>query len=128
MALAHLVRVRILAPQLEAKAPDCSTFLSGGRTSVRSVPRYDEQAARAAVAASLSYSEALRKLGLRPAGGNHELFRKYVDEVWKISTEHFDPARARTLVLLQREVKPLSEILIERSSYSRRSLKHRLYE
>jgi hypothetical protein len=92
------------------------------------VPRYDEQTARAAVETSLSYSEALRKLGLRPAGGNHKLFRRYVDEVWKIPTSHFDQARVRTQSLRQRVAIPLVEVLVEGSSYSRHSLKARLYE
>lgn len=92
------------------------------------VPRYTEQAARAAVASSLSYSEAMRKLGLRPAGGNHKHFRKYVDEIWKISTVHFDQARARIAALALREIVPLEEVLVEGSSYSRRSLKKRLYD
>jgi hypothetical protein len=92
------------------------------------VPRYDEESARAAVADSLSYTEALRKLGLRPAGGNHALFRKYVDEVWKISTDHFDQSQARADALLrQRRLRPLSEILVQGSSYNRRNLKLRLY-
>ena len=92
------------------------------------LPRYDEQAARAAVETSLSYSEALGKLGLRPAGGNHELFRRYVDEVWKIPTDHLDQDRTRTLSLLQRKPKPLYEILVAGSSYNRHNLKIRLYE
>jgi hypothetical protein len=92
------------------------------------VPRYDEQSARAAVESSLSYSEAMRKLGLRPAGGNHKHFRTYVDEIWKISTEHFDQAYARTVALASRKITPLEEILVEGSSYPRRSLKKRLYD
>ena len=58
------------------------------------MPRYTEEEARAAVAASLSYSEVLRRLGMRPAGGNHALLRRWVDEVWKIPTDHFDPGAA----------------------------------
>jgi hypothetical protein len=93
------------------------------------VPRYDEQSARDAVASSLSYSEAMRKVGLRPAGGNHKHFRKYVDEIWKISTAHFDPAYAATHALTSaRKMVPLEEVLVERSSYPRRSLKKRLYD
>jgi hypothetical protein len=47
------------------------------------VSRYTEQEAREAVASSLCYAEALRKLGLRPVGGNHRIFRKYVDQSGK---------------------------------------------
>lgn len=92
------------------------------------VPRYDEQSARAAVESSFSYSEAIRRLGLRPAGGNHKLFRKYVDGVWKISTAHFDQERVRNLKLVPFEATPLCEVLVRGSSFSRRSLKARLYD
>jgi len=90
------------------------------------VPRYSEHDAREAVSSSLSYAEALRKLGLRPTGGNHALFRRYVDEVWKISTAHFDPHRAQR-VGLSRQPIPLHEVLVEGSSYSRTTLKTRLF-
>ncbi|HEX5924772.1 MAG TPA: hypothetical protein VFY45_13130 [Baekduia sp.] len=42
------------------------------------------------MAASLSYAEALRRLGLRAAGGNHGTLKKYV-ALWDISIAHFDP-------------------------------------
>jgi hypothetical protein len=91
------------------------------------VPRYSEEEARQAVATSLCYSEALRKLGLRPAGSNHRQFRRYVDEVWRISTSHVDAMRARLAGL--RSIRPvaLESVLVEGSSYSRRTLKGRLY-
>ena len=76
----------------------------------------------------MSYSEALRKLGLRPAGGNHRLFRKYVDEVWCISTEHFDPNRGRVAKLKRRRPVPLEQVLRSDSAYNRATLKRRLYE
>jgi hypothetical protein len=76
----------------------------------------------------MSYSEALRKLGLRPAGGNHRLFRKYVDEVWCISTEHFDPNRGRVAKLKRRRPVPLEQVLTSDSAYNRATLKRRLYE
>src|SRR3954468_17776225 len=44
-----------------------------------------------AVARSRTMTEALRELGLRPAGGNFGTFRKYA-RLWEISTTHFDPA------------------------------------
>lgn len=81
--------------------------------------------ARAAVAAALSYAEALRSLGLRPIGGNHATFRRYVDQVWKISTNHFDAAQAQRSGL-RRGTIPLNEVLVEHSPYSRSSLKARL--
>ena len=59
---------------------------------------------------------------MRPAGGNHLTLKKYA-EVWAISTAHFDPAAGRI---------PLGEgsiehLLVEHSTYSRQSLKRRLY-
>jgi hypothetical protein len=91
------------------------------------VPRYDEAKAREAIRTSFNYSEALQKLGLRPAGGNHKLFRYYVDEVWAISTEHFDRERALRL-RSKRQTRPLEEVLVEHSDYNRTRLKRRLYE
>jgi hypothetical protein len=91
------------------------------------VPRYDEAEAREAIRTSFNYSEALQKLGLRPAGGNHKLFRHYVDEVWEISTEHFDRERALRL-WSKRQTRPLEEVLVEHSDYNRTRLKRRLYD
>lgn len=90
--------------------------------------RYTEDEVRAAVAASLSYSEVLRRLGMRPAGGNHATIRKYVEAVWRIPNDHFDPGAARVASLRRREAIPLKEILVEHSTYSRRRLKVRLYD
>ena len=89
----------------------------------RSGPRYSESDAREAVGASISFADALRRLGMRPAGGNHKTLHKYV-EIWGISTTHFDPAGARRP---RDRTCPLEELLVESSTYSRRSLKRRLY-
>lgn len=75
----------------------------------------------------MSYSEVLRSLGMRPAGGNHALLRKYVDRIWKIPTDHFDPAAAG-IRNLHKTPKPLREILVRGSTYSRRNLKQRLFD
>jgi hypothetical protein len=91
------------------------------------MPRYTEDEAREAVAASKSYSEALRRLRMRPAGGNHKLFKRYVDEVWQIPTAHFDAGAAARRVPLRASM-PMSEVLVEHSSYTRARLKQRLYE
>ena len=89
-------------------------------------PRYSEQEARVAVAASMSYAEALRRLGMCPAGGSWLVLRKWIDR-WGISTTHFDPA-ARRNTALGKPPKPLAEILVENSTYSRHHLKRRLFE
>lgn len=87
--------------------------------------RYGEEEARRAVGASRSYSEALRRLGLRPAGGNHRTLKKYIG-LWGLSTAHFAPnwtlrSDFRTVGI------PLAEVLVRDSTYSRGTLKRRLY-
>jgi hypothetical protein len=78
-------------------------------------PRYSEQEARAAVAASSSFAEALRRLGMRPDGGNHRTLRKYVEQVWGNDA-------------LRKDAIPLSRILVRASTYSRSHLKVRLFK
>jgi hypothetical protein len=81
-----------------------------------------------AVARARSYAEALRALGMRPAGGNHATLRRYVEEVWCIPTDHFDPhAATRDAMRLRQPARPLSAILVQHSTYSRGQLKARLY-
>jgi hypothetical protein len=96
---------------------------------VFSGPSYSEQDAREAIATSLSFAEALRRLSLRSAGGNWRTLKRYATEVWHIPTDHFDPSAARRAALARiRTRRPLDEILVEGSSYSRGSLKQRLYD
>lgn len=90
------------------------------------MPKYTEEQARAAVAVSRSYSEVLRCLGMRPAGGNHALLKKWVNEIWRIPTDHFDPGAAANRNL-NKAAKPLAEILVQGSTYSRGKLKERLF-
>lgn len=90
------------------------------------MPGYTEEEARIAIAASKSYSEVLRRLELRPAGGNHALLKKHV-AAWGIPTDHFDPGAAANRNL-GKKAKPLAEILVKDSTYSRGKLKHRLFE
>lgn len=85
---------------------------------------YTEDEAREAIAASLSWAESLRRLGLCPTGGGWKVLKKYVG-VWQISTEHFDAkaARRRNLRCPQR---PLIEMLVRNSTYPRKDVKRRL--
>jgi HNH endonuclease len=92
----------------------------------RAGPRYTEAEARAAIAASRSYSEALRRLGMRAAGGGHRTIRRYAEEVWRIPVDHFDPDAVRREALARAPI-PLDEALVERSSYPRGRLKERLF-
>ncbi|MGD0452327.1 MAG: hypothetical protein ABSB69_01905 [Solirubrobacteraceae bacterium] len=64
---------------------------------------------------------------MRPAGGNHRTLRRYVEQVWQIPTDHFDPDRARNNALQKAPI-PLSLILVEASTYSRVHLKARLFK
>jgi hypothetical protein len=88
-------------------------------------PSFDENQLREAIASSLCYSEVLRKLRLRAAGGNHRTIQKYV-RLWAISTAHFDPNAARARATRNR-AQPLAELLVVDSTYSRGHLKQRLY-
>jgi hypothetical protein len=89
------------------------------------MPGFTEQEAREAVAASKSYAETLRRLGLRAAGGNFRLIRRWLER-WDVCTEHFDPYAASRGP--RRYVLPLDAVLVEHSTYQPRQLKLRLYE
>ncbi len=90
-------------------------------------PRYSEAEARDAIAASTSYTDALRRLGMRPAGGNHRTIRRYAEEIWRIPVDHFDPNAVRRGRLF-REPLPLEAILVVGSRYQRTRLKERPFE
>lgn len=92
----------------------------------REGPRYTETEAREAIAASSCWSEALRHLGVRPAGGHHKTLKKWAAR-WQISNDHFDPNVARAKASRAQGL-PLATILVEGSTYSRGHLKERLYE
>ncbi len=87
------------------------------------VPRYSEQDLREVVPRMRNMTEVLRHFGLRPAGGNHKLLRRWLDE-WGISTEHF----AGTPPPHRREPIPLEDVLVPGSTYQRSMLKRRLYD
>jgi hypothetical protein len=87
--------------------------------------RFSEREVRDAVAASPSLSAVLRKLGLRPAGGNHRTIRRLIQE-YQISTDHMDPNWANRCAR-PRTATPLERILVEGSTYNRGKLKQRLY-
>ena len=56
------------------------------------------------------------------------MFRKYVDQVWQIPTDHFDPAAVRTSRLKQCVPLSLADVLTDGSTYNRALLKQRLYD
>ena len=77
------------------------------------------------MAASRSYSDVLRLVGLRTAGHNHRTIQRHV-AYWEISTAHFDPNAGRRAASGRRK-RPLEEVLVQNSTYTRGSLKRRLY-
>ena len=87
---------------------------------------YTEAEARRAISTSYSWAESLRKLGLCPSGGGWRVLKKYA-VLWDISTEHFDPRRAQN-GNLRRPKRPLEEVLVENSTYSRQHVKRRLFQ
>jgi hypothetical protein len=89
-------------------------------------PPFDRTRLAETVAVSRSISEVLRRLEMRPAGGNHSTVKKYVT-LWGISTDHFDPSWARRQSNARRAI-PLAEVLVEASTYDRGQLKQRLYD
>jgi hypothetical protein len=89
-------------------------------------PRYTEAEATAAIARSKSYAEALRWVGMCGTGGGTVTLRKWAER-WGIATEHFDPY-ASNRGLRRREPRPLAEVMVTNSNYSRSNLKRRLYE
>src|SRR6478609_5121792 len=88
--------------------------------------RYTEEEARAAIAVSLTFTEALRHLGMCPSGRNYVTLQKWV-AAWSIPIDHFDPDAVRRRAF-RRTAIPLDEVLVEGSTYSRGKLKERLYE
>jgi HNH endonuclease len=63
-----------------------------------------------------------------PTGNNRVTIKKWAAE-WKIDTSHFDPHAAANEGLKRsaRQAKPLEDVLVEGSTYSRGNLKQRLY-
>jgi hypothetical protein len=89
-------------------------------------PRFSEKQLRDAIARSRSWAEALRHLQYRSAGGNWLTLKKYA-ATWRISTEHFDPDAVRAQALRGAKIpRPLKEVLVANSTYSRHHLKMRL--
>jgi hypothetical protein len=91
----------------------------------RNGPRYSEDEARRAIAASYSWAESLRRLGMCRSGNAWKILKKYA-AIWDISTEHFDPHRDHRGPI-PRQARPIETILVEGSSYNRGHLKNRLF-
>lgn len=88
--------------------------------------RYSEDELKSAIAASFSWAETLRRLGYCPTGGNWKTVQKRASALG-IPTDHFDPYATSRQLARKRRI-PLEQVLVENSTYSRASLKRRLYE
>jgi hypothetical protein len=87
-------------------------------------PKHDEASVRRAVAEAYCLTDALVRLGLRPAGGNFGTLRKLIAH-WQIPTAHWDPyLRSRGRHPRYR----LEELLVTGRNVNRADLKRRLYD
>lgn len=86
--------------------------------------RYTDAELAEAIAASLSWAETLRRLGCCPSGGNWRTLKRRTTELG-ISVDHFDPRAALRKANTKRS---LEEVLVKGSTYSRSSLKRRLFD
>jgi hypothetical protein len=85
--------------------------------------KFSESNLKNIVADSDSYKDCLLKLNIRSAGGNYKTLKKYI-KLYNIDVSHFNFKNENLL----NKSKPLDDILVENSTYSRRSLKERLYK
>ena len=98
--------------------------LPNGRSGA--APRYNREQAAEAIGRSRSWAEALRRLGYCHTGANARPLQQRAAR-WGISSVHFDPYAA-SRDALKREAPPLATVLVRNSTYSRASLKRRLFE
>jgi hypothetical protein len=91
----------------------------------RSAP-FSEPDARAAIAGSTCWADALRFLGYSVKGANYRTLQKWVGR-WGIETAHFDPHVGRRRAARTVQI-PLEDVLVENSTYNRFNLKRRLLE
>jgi hypothetical protein len=61
------------------------------------------------------------------SGGAAPVLKKWI-QIWGIPTDHFDPGASQRSGLKRFVARPLSEILVEGSTYNRGQLKRRLFD
>lgn len=81
-------------------------------------PRFSEAEARAAIGASRSWSESLRRLAYCPTGGNPKTLKKWAAR-WGIPTDHFESQHAAMARTGWRQRIPIEDLLVEGSTYNR---------
>jgi len=87
---------------------------------------FSEAEARAAIANSICWADALRYLGYPVKGANYRTLQKWAKR-WDIQADHFDPHAGRKRAALTVQI-PLEEVLAENSTYNRFNLKRRLLD
>lgn len=85
---------------------------------------FSEADARATIAGSICWADALRALGYAVKGANYRTLQKWARR-WDIDASHFDPHIGRRRAARTMQI-PLDEVLVENSRYNRFNLKRRL--
>lgn len=79
---------------------------------------------------SRTYSEVLKRLGIRAAGGNFDTLKKYIKK-YEIDIKHFEAYKVRNEKLSEFRKnfvkKDIQDYLVQGSDYNRGHLKERLY-
>lgn len=86
-------------------------------------PEFTRVELERALTGARNWSDCLRALGYSTTGANRSTLRRYAQE-WGLVTAHLDPGNRGGIA----RKKPLEEILVRGSTFSRGHLKRRLYE
>lgn len=98
-----------------------------GISSLNNSANYSEENIRKAVLKSKTVSDTIRNLGLRCAGGNFSVIKKYIS-IYKIDTSHFKSQKEIVADLNKIRKRSLSEILIKDNyTLNSHNVKKRLY-
>lgn len=116
----------------------CSDYLNRNKEGVETKARrlqipstrtkilYSEENISLVVVKSKSLKECLENMGLKPAGGNYSVIKKYIEK-YVINTDHFETIKEKNDRIGFRPIKKaLVDILIENSTFSRSELKNKL--
>ena len=88
---------------------------------------WEEESLRKVIASSQSVRDALRRMGLRGAGGNYRYFEMYVEK-YHIDIGHFlGKGWSKNKRVPKEPVRTLEEILVQNSNFSIHQLKKRLF-
>lgn len=91
-------------------------------------PYYEEDVLRKIILESNSYSDCFKKMGISNRPGNYDTIKKYIYQ-YKIDVTHFYKEKSEGMIKYMKSIKkPMSELLVENSSFSRQHLKERLFE